>query len=654
MSRTAVAMTLTAAALALLGQAIEVPTLVSEGYRATLAFGVLLALGQCVWYWRGVRASLLFLLPLALLLALVSVTYVAPENLIGYATLDAKAASWVAGADINDLRPPLTELFALMALTASLLVRTRASLGAPLLQALALMMLISDAAMLATDTLVSPQNLAGNPATLTILALLLAAQFLGVMAGWRHSRASLVRSLVPALALAIIASLFWNYLRLQTDHQLYAETRLEYQRVAGRLSSEVAAHLSAMRRFASFWGLLGRAPRPAEWRRQAELYYQDFRYFLNIAFIDARGRIRYVYPHDRANRSTVGTNVLTIDRPYVAAVAEAIHAKQEGQTGVVPLLQGVPGIIHYLPMIGDGDELIGVSAMVVSLPMLAETLYQQSQLDRQRLSIGLRDGDQVIREWRVQGRPGPWEIRSDITIGKQTLQLVSRPNREYLLMQRSRQAPVSLAVGLTLAYLLYLVLFGNHRLAQQHSSVRRSNEELRREVRTRTHLQREVEWLAGHDELTGLPNRRLFLATLREQAATLPLSVLLCDIDHFKSINDRLGHQYGDHALARFAELGRDAMPPDAMFARYGGEEFIVLLPNRASASAAEIATTLRQTALASGIEHADGSPLSVSIGVATHDAGVLVQEDLLKRADAALYQAKRAGRNRVIVALEG
>lgn len=193
-----------------------------------------------------------------------------------------------------------------------------------------------------------------------------------------------------------------------------------------------------------------------------------------------------------------------------------------------------------------------------------------------------------------------------------------------------------------------MVVFGHHRMSAQHTSMFRSNEELRREVRHRTQLQREVEWLAGHDELTLLPNRRLFLTTLQRERQQRPLAVLLCDIDHFKSINDQLGHQAGDEALRRFARVGALAIPADAVLARYGGEEFVVLLVGDDADNALEIAETLRQAVMHSGIEHADGRPMTVSIGVATHDEQALVPEDLLHRADVALYRAKRNGRNRI------
>ena len=221
-----------------------------------------------------------------------------------------------------------------------------------------------------------------------------------------------------------------------------------------------------------------------------------------------------------------------------------------------------------------------------------------------------------------------------------------------LLGDLPRQPVVSLTVGLLLAQLLYLVLFSQQQMASQHQAVRRSNHELRREITERHRLQQEVEWLAGHDELTGLPNRRTFMGALGGHDPHRPISVLLCDIDHFKRINDRLGHLEGDRCLVEIGRLGRGVIEAaGGLFARLGGEEFVVSLPGRDEREAMQIAEALRAAVAASGLAHADGRPLTVSIGIATGAPGPLRVDALLNAADEALYRAKAAGRNRVMAA---
>ncbi|WP_284616541.1 GGDEF domain-containing protein [Aquabacterium humicola] len=167
----------------------------------------------------------------------------------------------------------------------------------------------------------------------------------------------------------------------------------------------------------------------------------------------------------------------------------------------------------------------------------------------------------------------------------------------------------------------------------------------------------ELSALASTDALTGLPNRRQFDATLQKEwyralRDGAPLALMMIDVDHFKALNDLFGHQTGDSFLARVGRLIRDSVRRAGdMAARYGGEEFAVVLPGTGSSGALDTAETIRR-AVASADYSAiveGGYPISVSIGVAASvplaGAGAAA---LVHNADAALYQAKRNGRNRV------
>jgi diguanylate cyclase (GGDEF)-like protein len=168
-------------------------------------------------------------------------------------------------------------------------------------------------------------------------------------------------------------------------------------------------------------------------------------------------------------------------------------------------------------------------------------------------------------------------------------------------------------------------------------------------------LTREKERMATQDPLTGAATRRRLmdrLEALIEQSGRtkLPLSLLIMDLDHFKSFNDTLGHQTGDRLLADVVlELTKRVRKGD-LVGRYGGEEFVVVLPNCALAGALEAAENIRQRVWDYGQEHrADysGLQVSISIGAAELVAGESAT-GLIGRADAALYVAKHNGRNRV------
>jgi diguanylate cyclase (GGDEF)-like protein len=166
--------------------------------------------------------------------------------------------------------------------------------------------------------------------------------------------------------------------------------------------------------------------------------------------------------------------------------------------------------------------------------------------------------------------------------------------------------------------------------------------------------------LSATDALTGLANRRCFDQTLEKECARIhrsdsPLALVLFDVDHFKLLNDSLGHQRGDVCLALLAgEMNRVARRTIDVVARFGGEEFAMILPNTNLEGARRIAEMVRRAVMDLNIPHpaSPGPPyLTISAGVASAEGGQNTPDRLVAAADRALYTAKRQGRNRVIVA---
>ncbi|MDQ3740871.1 MAG: diguanylate cyclase, partial [Actinomycetota bacterium] len=165
-------------------------------------------------------------------------------------------------------------------------------------------------------------------------------------------------------------------------------------------------------------------------------------------------------------------------------------------------------------------------------------------------------------------------------------------------------------------------------------------------------LLEQVQHLAATDSLTGLPNRETFQRSLSQEVARAgrtggEMSVLLLDLDHFKRINDTLGHQTGDTVLRAVAGVLDESCRPFDTPARYGGEEFAVVLPNTGESEGRLAAERLRQ---AIGEAAMDPS-VTVSIGIASYPADGRDGDTLVRAADEALYASKRAGRNRVTAA---
>jgi two-component system cell cycle response regulator len=229
-------------------------------------------------------------------------------------------------------------------------------------------------------------------------------------------------------------------------------------------------------------------------------------------------------------------------------------------------------------------------------------------------------------------------------------------------LERTRLLPILVIVdpndnvrllrGLDLGVNDYLVrpIDKNEMLARVRTQVRRK----RFSDRLRDNVQMTIE-MAVTDGLTGLHNRRYLerhLTALVQQAAARdkPLSVLVLDIDHFKAINDGYGHAVGDDVLREFSRRLRKTVRGIDLACRLGGEEFVVAMPDTDAALALVVAERLRQKIATERFripETGESIAVTVSIGVASMESADETPDLLLKRADRALYSAKKEGRNR-------
>lgn len=171
----------------------------------------------------------------------------------------------------------------------------------------------------------------------------------------------------------------------------------------------------------------------------------------------------------------------------------------------------------------------------------------------------------------------------------------------------------------------------------------------------RLRLERVLRRLATTDPLTGLANRRYFIEAAeremeRARRYVLPLSIMALDLDHFKKVNDVHGHAAGDEVLRGVCRAVTELIRHTDVFGRLGGEEFAVLLPHTDSVGGVALADRVHNSIRAMRIPARKGEiAITVSIGVATLDHIDLYAEDLMRRADDALYAAKRAGRDQTI-----
>jgi len=249
----------------------------------------------------------------------------------------------------------------------------------------------------------------------------------------------------------------------------------------------------------------------------------------------------------------------------------------------------------------------------------------------------------------------PWMLAWALLLGLGYLALLS----QLRLVPPSRLPLLALALAVVNGVGLLSAL----RLARLHrrqfaalQAERDANRRMQEENETRRRLEGELRYLAQTDSLTGVHNRRWFLELARQellhaQRRHSPLSICLIDLDHFKLVNDSLGHAVGDEVLAQVSRLCRKELRACDVLGRLGGEEFGIAMPDTPPEAAFWVAERLRSRIESTRFGQNAGLKLSATLGISAVRVGENDLEGALLRADQALYRGKREGRNRVVLA---
>jgi diguanylate cyclase (GGDEF)-like protein len=367
---------------------------------------------------------------------------------------------------------------------------------------------------------------------------------------------------------------------------------------------------------------------------------------------DQRAEIVIAVPILVAGERMLGTLAAEVN---LLGLIETLKIFAPGDSGLASLLTA------------DGSLIVssaGSSAEAMQLRYPAETLRGQLETDGTPVELTDVWGERAIGSMRPV--PGiDWIVVAAIPIAEVYGQLV-----------RMRLVTVSIVAGTLLVaavvgYALGLIITRPlDRLTRAAAKVAAGDLEVQlvdtkggevgyltdvfRDMVARLRTSRvELERLSVTDPLTGLDNRRRMMESLqnevlRSRRLEHAFSVVMVDVDHFKEYNDAHGHMAGDEALKRVAAVLRGALRDGDSVARYGGEEFFVLLPETPAAAASDLVKRVR-VALA---KHAPpGGAVTLSFGIAAYPANGDSGEALIQAADAALYEAKRGGRDRSVVA---
>lgn len=392
-------------------------------------------------------------------------------------------------------------------------------------------------------------------------------------------------------------------------------------------------------------------PSPVQVRTALGAIYESDDRIRNLGLAPAN-ILRFIYPLE-GNEAALGL-VYEEQAEQWPDVLRAIESRRPVLAGPVKLVQGGRAIINRTPVFLDDGQYWGLISIVIDLDALLASVGLSAGGARTTVGIFAGPGADQIDAWLLGDQ--------DVLARDPVSMSVNVPGESWTMLT----APAGgwddfSGQVLALRLLLYSVLLGGVAfllsLAEGRARAREMAKELTQLNAKLATSNDALEYLSRYDALTNVANRRYFddhypniWAQCRRNK--LPLSVLMVDVDHFKSINDRYGHQVGDVCLQRVAGLISSSLQREEDFvARYGGEEFIVvgagLNDVQASALGDKIRRHISGTLIDPDAARIEPFRMTASVGVSTAlELEGIEPADLCRAADAALYEAKHAGRN--------
>ncbi|HVY06188.1 MAG TPA: diguanylate cyclase [Burkholderiales bacterium] len=318
-------------------------------------------------------------------------------------------------------------------------------------------------------------------------------------------------------------------------------------------------------------------------------------------------------------------------KPQPGAMAMSILIADDDPTIRVTLEHLLRQQGHRVAVAVDGREALTLAIEVK--PQLVISDWVMPELDGVALCRRLRETQEGRRMYFIllTGMTDDEELVEGFEAGADDY--VTKPLNARVLTARLRAA---------------------ERVIRMQEETQRDTENLRKFATELALTNRRLQQAALTDALTGLPNRRHLIERLNQERAIAsrnqrPFALMMIDVDAFKQVNDAHGHDAGDQLLVRIAALLRQEARVEDIVGRLGGDEFVVICPGANLAMGVRLADRLRQSIAQFVLQLGNQSvQVTISVGVSQQDTAPTVADDILQRADAALYRAKREGRNRV------
>ena len=454
----------------------------------------------------------------------------------------------------------------------------------------------------------------------------------------------------PVTALLVffaLASGLRHGLIQQDNSQIQANLENEANAIATSLEREFITLVTATRRMAQRQQT---SPDISEdiWREDARNYLRDMKIYHAIEWIDRDFIIRWVEPLS-GNTNIIGYNVAFSEARRQALTA-AMNSGLIDISGVINLAEGGKGLVIYAP-IGAGAANNGFIASVFRMEALLQQLLDSRILEAFRIEI-LDRGQLTYQLNSAVAAQTPFQNTVPVHLTGLDWSLRLHPSEDWVRRQRSDWPAVTFASVLLMGLLTSLTILLAQQILKRNQDLLKTRYELDQEISQREQVQKNLAHLETTDTLTGLANRRFFMEDLNHTLSIADrqmrqVALIMLDLDRFQTLNDSLGHQFGDEVLVKVAKRLNNLSNEQILVAYSGGDEF--MLCQQKVDDIDDVIHLLGEIKLcfAEPFE-IDGERINVTatLGVAIYPQSGPDADTLMRNADVAMYRAKEQGRN--------